>query len=152
MQNIFTLSFWSGWRTWLLLFSLCSALLWIGAYISFKFSNGGICELDDQACLNLWLETLGAPFYGGYLLKSMILAPLLILFSTKTAFKVWVVMSFIVIPYALYDVLFVTPISGPYFSKLSMNDVFGMAYLAFTVLIVVLVPLGTYLRRYLFAR
>ena len=152
MGNIFTREFWSGWRRWPFIAAVCAAVFWGVSYIVLQQSNGDICSPGDRACLDWWLHTVGAPFYGGYLLRAMIVAPLLTLFSTKSAFKVWAMVSLPVLAYFFYDLLFVTPIYGTYFNKHSMNNGYGVLYLALTLAIVVLVPLGTYLYRRFGAR
>lgn len=132
---------WVGYRKWLLLFSVFSAALWLGAYWVFNNTGDVMCVSSTQECFDFWLETIGAPFYGGHLLFSMITAPLIMLFTSRTAVRVWAIMSVAYLPLVIYDLIFRVPISQLYFNKLSMNLWYGDIYFALTIMTATLVPL-----------
>jgi hypothetical protein len=110
-------------------------------------SNMDILCGTSVSCRTPWLQGVAKPLYGGDLLKSIIIAPLCVLFSTRMAFKVWAVMSLMVIPFWLYVIIFYAPIYGDYVNKHSMSNAGGMLYFALTFGIAIGVPLIEYIVR-----
>jgi hypothetical protein len=127
--------------------SAIALLLWSAAYAALHSTNSYLCITGERGCLDFWMHTFAGPFYFGHLLKSIIIAPLFVLFSTRMAFKVWAVMSLIVIPFWLYVILIYAPIYGDYVNKDSMSNAGGIVYFTLTLAIALGVPLIEYIVR-----
>ncbi len=141
MKTFFKKWFWEGHRKWLTLFSVVSLVLLYIAYLSVYQLNTLFClNESDQSCIDFWLHNIGKPLYGGDLLKAMAVAPLLVLPFSVLVFKAWGIMSIAFLSFAFYSI-FTTPVYGSWFGKVELSNVFGMIYLALTVLIIVAVSL-----------
>lgn len=139
MISFFYRWFWEEKQKWLILFSLISLCLWLVAHSLVYYWVPTFCARQNDACFNLWLETLGAPFYGGSFLKILMIAPLLILPFSKMVFRVWAVVSLFAVPFAFYHIIVLTPIHGTYFSKFGDSNLWGSTYMIGTLAIIVVV-------------
>lgn len=123
--------FWEGKQKWSVLLSLLASFIWFFIYIAFVYFKSDIAY----------------EFYWGYLVKSLVIAPLLLIPFSRLTSKVWLAVSAFFVPYALQNLLFNTPDHGMIFNKLSMNKFFGLVYLTLTILIIILVPLVQWVYR-----
>ena len=97
-------------------------------------------------CLDFYFYTIHNAFYGGYILQSMIIAPLLVLPFSRLMFRVWALCSLVVIPFAFIQILS-APTYARYFDKIGTSKVWGLIYLAVTIGIIILVGTGEWLYR-----
>ncbi len=143
MKSFLCRWFWEGKQKWLVLFSFVSFCAWIGAYSLIYYWVPTYCVRQNNACFDFWLESLGAPFYGGYFLKALIVSPLLLLPCSKSVFKVWFFFSVVCIPVAFFSTVNV-PI---YFilDKLAMSHLWGIIFFLGTLTIIFFVPLAEWL-------
>ncbi len=145
MKSLLYRWFWEGRRKWLVSISFVSMALWLGAYSLIYYWVPNYCVRSDDACFDFWLETLGAPFFAGDFLKALILAPLLVIPFSKLTFRVWALFSLFAVPFAFYEIIFLTPLYGTFFDKLDKSNFWGWACGAGTLAIILVVPLAEWL-------
>ena len=153
MRSFFYRWFWEGRQKWLILFSFVSFCLWVGAYASWEILGKGTCPNREtfapitqeyQKCVDLYLFTIYNPFFSGFILKSMILAPLLVLFASMLAARVWALLSLFFIPFGILAIVN-APTYAMFITKVSVSQIVGILYILGTLAIVLLVPLGEWL-------
>ena len=100
------------------------------------------------ACL--WLlanygprEVIDRPLHAHLFLKLTIITPLILLFFPRSVFKPWAWFSAIYLPLTAMWIIFIAPISATqwFTTKDELSDIFGVLYLAVSILIAVSITL-----------